>query len=74
VAAGAVGAVKMSCLPGERAVVGGLQSDADPLNVFTIAESFPVTTGEVPTGWYVEVRNTGSASDQFLGFVLCAKP
>ena len=50
VAAGAIGAVKMTCLPGERAVTGGLQSDADPLNIFAVTESFPVTTGDVPTG------------------------
>ncbi len=74
VAAGAIGAVKMTCLPGERAVIGGLQSDADPLNIFAVTESFPVTTGDVPTGWYVEVRNTASSSDQFLGFLVCAKP
>jgi hypothetical protein len=74
VAAGAIGAVKMSCLPGERAIIGGLQSDADPLNIFAVTESFPVTTGDVPTGWYVEVKNTASSSNQFLGFLVCAKP
>ena len=74
VAAGAIGAVKMTCLPGERAVTGGLQSDADPLNIFAVTESFPVTTGDVPTGWYLEARNTASSSDQFLGFLICAKP
>jgi hypothetical protein len=74
VAAGAVGAVKMACNPGERAITAGLQSDADPLNIFSITESFPVTTGDVPTGWYLEARNTASASNQFLAFLVCAKP
>jgi hypothetical protein len=74
VAAGAVGAVKMACLPGERAITAGLQSDADLLNIFSVTESFPITTGDVPTGWYVEARNTASASNQFLAFLVCAKP
>jgi len=74
VAAGAVGAVKMACLPGERAITAGLQSDADVINIFSVTESFPITTGDVPTGWYVEVKNTASASNQFLAFLVCAKP
>lgn len=74
VAAGGVGAVTMSCLPGERAITAGLESDRDPLNIFTITESFPTTAGDVPTGWYLEAKNTASASDQFLGFLVCAKP
>lgn len=74
VAAGAVGAVKMACLPGERALTAGLQSDGDLLNIFSVTESFPITMGDVPTGWYVEARNTASASSQFLAFLVCAKP
>jgi hypothetical protein len=74
VAAGAVGAVKMSCNPGERAITAGLQSDGDLLNIFDITESFPLTTGDVPSGWYLEAKNTASASNQFLAFLVCAKP
>jgi hypothetical protein len=74
VAAGAVGAVRMSCIPGERAITAGLQSDGDLLNIFDITESFPTTTGDVPTGWYLEAKNTASASNQFLAFLVCAKP
>lgn len=74
VAAGAVGPVKMACNPGERAITAGLQSDADPLNIFTITESFPITTGDVPTGWFLEAKNTASSSDRFIAFLVCAKP
>jgi hypothetical protein len=74
VAAGALGALKLACNPGERAITAGLQSDADPVNVFSLTESFPVTTGDVPTGWFLEARNTASASDQFVAFLICAKP
>jgi len=74
VAPGATGAVALPCLPGERAITAGLQSDRDPLDIFTITESFPTTMGDVPTGWYLEARNTASASSQFLAFVVCAKP
>ena len=71
-AAGAVGAVRCRCVPGERAITAGLQSDGDLLNIFDITESFPTTTSDVPTGWYLEARNTASASNQFLAF-LCAQ-
>jgi len=74
VAAGALGAVKMACNPGERAITAGLQSDGDVLNIFAITESFPITTGDVPTGWFLEARNTASASDRFVAFLVCAKP
>ena len=74
VPAGSVGAVKMACNPGERAITAGLQSDADLLNIFAITESFPITTGDVPTGWYVEAKNSASSSNQFLAFLICAKP
>jgi len=80
VAAGAIGAVTMTCNPGERAINAGLEGDGAPFtpNTFTLTESFPRTTrtpaGEVPTGWYVEARNTASASSQFLGFLVCALP
>ena len=74
VAAGGVGPVKMSCNPGERAITAGLQSDGDLLNIFSITESFPITTGDVPTGWYLEAKNTASSSDQFVAFLVCAKP
>jgi len=76
-----VGAVTMSCNPGERAIIGGLQGDALPppeANIFTITDSFPLTTstlaGDTPTGWYVEARNTSNASNQFRAFVVCAQP
>lgn len=74
IAPGAVGALAMSCLPGERAITAGLQSDRDPLDIFMITESFPTVTGDVPTGWYLEARNTASSSNQFLAFLLCVKP
>ena len=80
VAAGAAGALTMSCNPGERAIAGGLEGDGAAFtpNTFTLNESFPRTTptpvGDVPTGWYVEARNTASASSQFLGFLVCAQP
>ena len=74
VAAGAVGAVKMACLPGERAITAGLQSGADPLNTFAITESFPTTTGDIPTGWYLEAKNTASSPDRFVAFLVCVKP
>jgi hypothetical protein len=74
VAAGTAGAVTMSCLAGERAITAGVESDGDPLNIFSITESFPTTTGDVPTGWYLEAKNTASASARFLAFLVCAKP
>jgi len=66
--------VKMACNPGERAITAGLQSDGDVLNIFAITESFPITTGDVPTGWFLEARNTASASDRFVAFLVCANP
>ena len=74
VAAGALGAVKVACNAGERAITAGLQSDGDLLNIFALTESFPVTTGEAPTGWYLEAKNTASSSNRFLAFLVCAKP
>lgn len=78
VAAGGIGAVTIPCAAGERALAGGLQSGRDLLNIFALTESFPVTVptpaGDVPAGWYVEARNTASASAQFLGFAICARP
>ena len=74
VAAGAIGAVRLACNPAERAITAGLQSDADLLNIFSITESFPITTSDVPTGWYLEARNTASSSDRFVAFLVCAKP
>lgn len=77
-AAGGISAITVPCAAGERALTGGVQSDRDPLNIFTLTESFPITVqspaGDVPVGWYVEARNTAGASAQFLGFVVCARP
>lgn len=73
VGAGATGGVKLACNAGERAITAGLQSDADILNIFSITESFPITTGDVPTGWFLEAKNTATASNQFLAFIVCAK-
>jgi hypothetical protein len=77
---GAVGALTMTCNPGERAITGGLQGDATPppdANIFTITDSFPTTTstpvGAVPTGWYAEARNTSNAPNQFRAFVICVQ-
>jgi hypothetical protein len=77
---GALGALTMTCNPGERAINGGLQGIGAPppeANIFTITDSFPTTTsalvGDVPTGWYVEARNMSNASDHFLAFVICAQ-
>jgi hypothetical protein len=80
VAAGAIGAVTMTCNPGERAITGGLEGDGAAFtpNTFALTDSFPRTTrtgaGDVPTGWYVEARNTASSSSQFLGYLVCAAP
>jgi len=78
---GAVGALTLSCNPAERAITGGLLGDAlqpPEANIFTATDSFPLTTstsaGDMPTGWYVEARNTSNAPNQFRGFVVCAQP
>lgn len=76
VAPGAVGPVTMTCSSGERAIAAGVEGDgvAFTPSTFTVTESFPRTTGDVPTGWYVEARNNASAPSQFLGYVVCARP
>lgn len=80
VAAGALGALSLACNPGERAITAGIEGDGAVFtpSTFTLTESFPRTTampaGELPTGWYVEARNTASASSQFLAFIVCAVP
>lgn len=81
VAPGGVGAVTMTCSPGERAITAGLDSGITPTpeaNIFAITDSFPTTTnspaGDTPTGWYVEARNTSNAPNQFLAFLVCVQP
>ena len=80
VASGVDGGVTMTCNLGERALLGGLEGDGAAFtpSTFLITDSFPRTTstpiGDVPTGWYVEARNTAAASAQFLGFLVCAQP
>lgn len=81
VAPGALAALALSCNPGERAITGGLQGDPAPPpdgNIFTITDNFPTTTttlaGDIPTGWYVEARNTSNAPNQFLAFIVCVQP
>ena len=54
----------MTCNPGERAITAGLEGDGAVFmpNTFDADGEFPAddahTVGDVPTGWYVEARNT----------------
>jgi hypothetical protein len=68
--------VNAPCAAGERAIAGGLEGDGSVITppTFLLVESFPKTTGDVPTSWYVEARNVASASAQFLAYVICARP
>lgn len=81
VAPGALTGLALSCNLGERAITGGLQGDPvqpPAANIFTVTDSFPTATttvaGDVPTGWYVNARNTSNAPNQFRAFIVCVQP
>ena len=81
VAPAALADVTLSCNLGERAITGGLQGDPvqpPAANIFTVTDSFPMVTttlaGDVPTGWFVEARNTSNAPNQFRAFIVCVQP
>jgi hypothetical protein len=64
------------CLPGERAISGGLSSALAQVDV---EGSFPVVAGnkaaaegETPTGWDIEVHNATASEDTVTTFVECA--
>jgi hypothetical protein len=75
-AGGATAGVGQACLPGERAVGGGV--GFSPAAGERTGQSFPTvngasaTDGGVPTGWSALVKNAGTTPVTPTGYVLCA--
>lgn len=73
VAAGAVGAVSVSCEAGERATGGGGGFAGPPTTNDSVVDSLPVGDAPVPTRWRISLFNGGTAPRTPVAYVLCAR-
>ena len=68
--------ITVSCNQGEVATGGG--GNAPQYGFLDLVASFPITTGNVPTGWDIRIKN--SSSNQNVGnpdltaYVICSSP
>ena len=72
IAAGSVGAVSATCMPGERATGGGGGFAGPPTPNDNVVDSIPVGDGPVPLKWRISLFNGGTSARAPVAYVLCA--